>query len=552
MAEQYRGPRVLVIGLDGATWRLLEPWLAAGELPVLAGLVAAGAHGPLRSTLRPESSVAWSSFATGVNAGRHGVFGFAGHVPGSYKVRLMTAADVQMPLFWEWTAGHGIRTGIFNVPLVTYPPRPLPEGSFSVGGLITPGLSSSFTWPPALRDELLARLPGYRLDTEMDQAGLSDEQIITGLAELIRTHLEAALHLVRTRQPELFVAVFMATDRIQHHLWRHLDPRHPRYDAARSPARAPRILALYRQLDAAVGALIAAAADDATVVIMSDHGFNGCDRAFSVNAWLAQTGWLVLKPGASTRGAGAQLLRRMRWAPGVRRLKALLPGVRDIKLTEAWRPDPTDWIDWPRTRAYFSDVGGIRINLAGREAAGVVPPADYESARAKIAAGLLALRDPATGNAPIAAVYRREELYEGPHVALAPDLIAEPRRDDHDPARNYLLAYGAPPGGGVFAGRPGLDGNHDLDGILIAAGPGVTPGAIAGARLWDLAPTLCRCLDIPAPAGLDGRILPELAADGRAAAAPAGEAFVRPAAPALTADDEAALADHLRALGYLS
>ncbi len=552
MDEHYRGPRTLVIGLDGATWRLLEPRLAAGDLPVLAGLIAAGARGPLRSTLRPESSVAWSSFATGVNAGRHGVFGFAGHVPGSYKVRLMTAADVRMPLFWEWTAGHGIRTGIFNVPLVTYPPRALPDGSFSVGGLITPGLRSDFTWPLALRDELLAHAPGYQLDTEMDQAGLSDEQIIAGLAELIRTHLDAALYLIRTRQPELFVAVFMATDRIQHHLWRHLDPRHPRYDAARSPGLALRILDLYRQLDAAVGALQAAAAADALVLVMSDHGFNGCDRAFSVNAWLAQSGWLALKRGAGARGTGARLLRRMRHVPGVRRLRALLPGVRDIKLTDAWRPDPTDWIDWSRTQAYFSDVGGIRINVAGREPEGIVPPADYERLRDEITAGLLALRDPATGSAPISAVYRREALYEGPHVALAPDLIAEPRRDDADPARNYLLAYGAPPGGGLFAELPGLDGNHDLDGILIAAGRGVTPGAIVGAHLWDLAPTLYRSLGIAGPSGLDGRILPELVSDAGALEGHTAGAAIPAAAPALTAEDEAALADHLRALGYLS
>jgi predicted AlkP superfamily phosphohydrolase/phosphomutase len=563
MATIYRGPAVLVIGLDGATMRLLGPLMAAGRLPHLRRLSAAGASGLLRSTIRPESSVAWSSFATGLEPGRHGVFGFVSQSPGSYRARLTTAADLAAPPFWAHLAGHGVRAGVFNVPVAAYPPRSLPAGSFTVGGLGTPSLASHFTWPADLKAGLLAHVAGYRLD--VDEAGTSDERLITELAELTRVHLAAARYLVESRQPDLFVAVFMATDRIQHYLWRHLDARHPRHDAARSPRLAGRIHALYEQLDAAVGELAGLAAADALILVMSDHGFDACGRALSLNAWLAGQGWLQLRAGAAARGRSAALLGRLRRLPGLRRLKAALPGLRRVALTEAWRPDPTDWIAWEGTAAYFSDVGGIRINLQGREPQGVVAPAAYDALIGEMSGRLLALRDPLTGHAPVAAVYRREELYTGPCTDRAPDLIVEPRRDADDPRANYLLAYGAPPGSALFFDPPRLSGNHDQDGILIAAGPGVRPGAFASARLWDLAPTICHALGVSPPEGLDGRALIELLprGDGRPGAhdgaSSAGATAQDQAAgtivaeeTGLSAEDEAAIAARLRALGYLS
>ncbi|MCA9993741.1 MAG: alkaline phosphatase family protein, partial [Anaerolineales bacterium] len=93
--------KAVVIGLDGADWRLLTPWLAQGELPTLARLVAEGSSGPLRSTIRPESSVAWTSFATGVNPGKHGIFGFVAHQPGSYNFRLANGSHIGAPRFWH-------------------------------------------------------------------------------------------------------------------------------------------------------------------------------------------------------------------------------------------------------------------------------------------------------------------------------------------------------------------------------------------------------------------------------------------------------------------
>jgi predicted AlkP superfamily phosphohydrolase/phosphomutase len=344
----------------------------------------------------------------------------------------------------------------------------------------------------------------------------------------------------------------MATDRIQHQLWRHLDPLHPLYDSQRSPAIAQLILNLYQQIDAAVGRIVAAAGDDALVIIMSDHGFNGCHQAFSVNAWLARYNWLALKRGASARGFSARVLRRLRQVPGLRQLKARLPGMRQIRLVEGWRPDATDWIDWQRTQAYFSDVGGIRINLRGREPEGIVPESGYESLCDTLTAGLLALRDPATGYAPVAAVHHREDLYHGEYVSLAPDLIIEPRRDALEPAQNYLLAYGAPPGEGLFRALPGLNGNHDLDGILFARGPAVTAGHIEGARLWDIAPTVCRHLGVPPPADLDGDVLGQLVDTTTRVGLLSAAAPFDAVPTELTSEDETALAAHLRALGYLS
>jgi predicted AlkP superfamily phosphohydrolase/phosphomutase len=356
------------------------------------------------------------------------------------------------------------------------------------------------------------------------------------------------------------VAIFMTIDRVQHYLWRHLDPHHPRYDPVRSPALAPDILSLYRQVDSAVGELTALSAPDALILVASDHGFNGCHRAVSINTWLANSGWLTPRVGTAVREGGARFLRWLRRVPGARRLKAALPGIQNVPTARAWHPDPTDWIDWAHTAAYFSDAGGIRINLRGREPQGAVAPEDYETLRDEIITGLLELKDPQSGIAPIAAVYRREDLYVGPYVDLAPDLIVEPHRDAADPRENYLLAYGVSPVGALFSEPARLNGNHDLEGILIAAGPGVKPGVITGARLWDLAPTLCVALGVPPLAGLDGEVLPALVSPlGPVGVRARGETHAYTTGDAtgasgniLSTEDEAEVTNRLRALGYLS
>lgn len=534
--------KLLVIGLDGADWGILDPWIAGGDMPHLAALRGRGQWGLLRSTIRPESSVAWATFAAGVNPGRHGIFGFAAQQPHSYTTTLNTAAQVQQPSFWRRAAAAGKRLALLNVPM-TYPPQPF-DGAL-VGGMLSPSIHSQFTHPPDLRRQLLAAAPDYTIN--VDRAGLSLRSFIRQTTHSIAARARAAHWLLQQDAWDAFVVVFSETDRLQHYTLHLLAPDHPRHDPAAAAALLPDLLAAYRALDAAVGDLVAAAGPEAELILLSDHGFAPCARAFLPNVWLEQQGLLRRDAGGGPPTPG--LWRRLRGHAGLRRLKNSLPLLRH------WRrpPPPGDHlagVDWAQTQAVYSPAGGIRLNVQGREPQGVLTPAAADRLRGDLIAALTALINPATAAAPLLQVLPREDLYNGPFLSLAPDLILEPRRADPDPRRNTTCSPAFGPH--CFGDSGELTGNHTLDGIFLAAGPDIAPGRLTGSHLLDLAPTILHALAAPVPDDLEGQILP-LWASRRPIlrAGPEEEERLAAASSPFTPAEEAAVADRLRSLGYL-
>ncbi len=531
---------LLIIGLDGADWRILDPWLQAGALPTLAALKARGRWGGLASTMRPESSIAWTTFATGVNAGRHGVFGFVAQRPDSYQLSINTAASIRTPSFWQLAARAGKRIALLNVPM-TYPPRAFANGAV-VAGMLTPDVRNAFTQPPELRERLLAAVPDYVINVERGGGSLQD--FIRATTRAIRARGRAALWLMQQDAWDAFVAVFTATDRLQHYTLHLLRPDHPRHHPAEARRLLPDLLAAYQAIDEAIARLLDAAGEDATTVILSDHGFSPVARAFYPNVWLQQQGLLTMRAAGAARPS---LWRRLRRHAGLRRLKQRLPLLRDVRR----RPPPAAWmqhIDWARTRAVYSPASGIRLNIRGREPQGVLPPNDADALADEIADSLLAVTDPVTGAHPIAAVFRREALYSGPWLEIAPDLIIDPQRSSPDPGHNNIIPRVLAPA--AFADSGDKSGNHAHTGILLAAGPGIPAGTIADAHLMDMAPTIMHLLDLPVPAQMEGRVLPlagasrpRISGDGWSAPEDMGQDFAE--------EDRRIIEERLRSLGYL-
>lgn len=495
--------KILVIGLDGTTFRLILPWIAAGELPNLGRVQRTGSCGSLRSTVRPESSVAWSSFATGVNPGKHGVFGFA-HVLPDYGVRINTAQSVQAPCFWQIAGQFDRNVGLINIPM-TYPPQPV--NGFMVSGMLTPSTQSQFTYPPDLRSELLSTLGDYIVNVGDISRGKG--AFVEALDRCIELRCEATLYLMRSRPWDLFVSVFTESDRIQHFLWSDMDTEHPRRSVQDGGRFGQAILQHYRQLDAILGKLWRQAGDDAVIIVLSDHGFNGFHKTLFLNAWLHQMGLMnyTVTPSTDRR----IWTSRLRHSTLLRYVKRNLPFVRDMRLTQVLRHAQfARRVDWPHTRAFFSEERAIRINLVGREAMGIVQPGEeYDRLREQIIQQLLALRDPETGATPIEAVYRREELYEGPFLDKAPDLIVEPKRSEPKAVDNYVLSPALE--AEVFGIDNPRSGNHDLEGIFMASGPGIRSGLeLKGAHIVDVAPTILHAMAIPIPEDMDGRPLKEI------------------------------------------
>jgi len=537
---------LLIIGLDGADWRILDPWIEQGALPHLGALRAQGRWGDLRSTIRPESSTAWSTFATGVNPGRHGIFGFSAQRPETYDIHLNNAGSIRHFSFWQYAATAGKRIALLNIPM-TYPPQPFANGAL-VAGMLTPNLRSDFTYPPELKTRLLDAVPDYTINVE--QTGLSLQRFIQATTKAIRTRCRAALWLLEQDNWDAALFVFTATDRLQHYTLHLLHPNHPRYDLSEAEARLSDLLEAYQAVDQAVGNLVQAAGADATVLLLSDHGFAPCARAFLPNAWLEQQGLLARRQDAAASPSPWPLWRRLRANPTLRQFKNALPLLRDVQRP----PIPGGHlagIDWSRTEAVYSPSGGIRFNVRGRETQGVLSAIEAEAMTVDLTTSLLDIVDPATGQHPIQAVYRRDELYSGPFVDQAPDLIVEPRRAGGNPAHNTTYEYGFETD--FLRDSGDFTGNHDLDGILVASGPGIPVGRIDDARLLDIAPTILHTLDLPIPRDLDGSVLPLwgqpketkwLDADKAPESNPG-------AAATLSAEESAAIEDRLKSLGYL-
>jgi predicted AlkP superfamily phosphohydrolase/phosphomutase len=555
-----RKTRVLVIGLDGATFRVIRPMVAAGELPVLSRLLAGGAHGVLRSTIQPSSEQAWTTFMTGVQNGKHGIFGFVQRASGSYEYQYTNALSRRAPTIWRILSERGRRVICINMPL-TYPPEPV--NGVLVGGLMSPSERSRFTYPDGIYDELRRAIGGYIIDVDIETGRLKDAgeaQLLSALDQMTHWRTEAAKYLGRTRAWDVLCVVYGSTDRVSHKFWKYME---------QGGDKAGIIPQVYRRLDAAIGELLDAFADERTIALLvSDHGFGPLKKALFLNQWLAEHGYLVWKEPqrdarARLRAGFNQALRRaVRWLdrPWVgaakRALFATWPGLKGkLHSSMAYAA-----VDWSRTRAYGSGtMGNIYLNVRGREPAGIVTPGiEYEALRSEIIAGLAALRDPEDGRPVFEAVYRREDIYHGPCLELAPDIVGL-----LDPTYHVAAVDWRPAGGAVIAALGDqllfvgdLTGQHDMEGILIAHGPNIRVGAeVQGAGIIDMAPTILALLGEPIPADMDGRVLQQIFERPLAVAggAPAGSDVASAEAGDGYSDAEAdEIAARLRGLGYIN
>ncbi len=551
MSEPAMRPRVVVIGLDGATWDLLDPMMAQGWMPHLARLVREGTRARLRSTLPPLTAPAWSSFMTGLNPGRHGVFAFQRALNRSLERTFVNAAAIRAPLLWEHLSQAGRQVGVLNVP-ITYPVRPV--RGWLVSGMMTPSEEVDFTWPGELADELRAR--HYTIDLRIlkrERDYRAPEQRLALVDDLRRILVErqAVLEeLLLPRGADFLMIVHETPDRMQHYTWRYLEESlglNNQSALSRTPLHEA-VEATYRAIDDCIGRTLEQAAGDGThVFFVSDHGFGPRHTRVHIDQWLANQGLLRYASGRAD-------VRRM-LKPYMGALKRLVPRRVLLRGRQAFAVNRI--IDWSQTRVYSGVASeyAIYVNLAGREPYGIVPAGDaYEALRQEIKTRLLQLTDPRQGQRVVTAAYLREEIYHGPFVDQAPDVV-------------YELAPGYEPTSEVSPGRIFSDvsdegeGMHQPDGIFLAWGPAIRRGARPSpVHLPDLVPTLLYALDLPVPAGFDGRVLEDIFTPAHLAASPL-EMTDREAqlvlpdpgqAPALTAADEASLRQRLAALGYLS
>ncbi|HKQ61096.1 MAG TPA: alkaline phosphatase family protein, partial [Candidatus Polarisedimenticolaceae bacterium] len=343
----------------------------------------------------------------------------------------------------------------------------------------------AFSWPPDYAEQLRRRFGmfktlGWPEDTWSLPSGVGDERLFLEDMEFTTAKYEEMMAgLLADGDFDLYVQIFYFTDRIGHLFWRLLDEQHPLYDAQLAARYGGEVLRAYQRMDAIVGKARERVGPDTVLLVCSDHGFASFRRGVNYNNWLMEHGFLTLK----TR-------------PGRMTLEKLFD-TREL----------FTGVDWSKTKAYAIGLGGIYINLLGRERQGIVMPgAEYDEVRRQIREGLEGLVDPQTGEHPVERVWTREELYSKFDPRLIPDL--RPGNTAH-----YRVSWQTTLGGFgeqvIEENRKAWSGDH------CSNDPRLVPGILftnrkldaAHPRMVDVMPTVLRALEVPVPDGLDGRPL---------------------------------------------
>ena len=517
--------RVLLIGWDGADWRILDPLIEQGALPNLQTLIGRGQRGTLRSTIPTHSWAAWPSFVTGVDPVDHGVYDILETV--GKRSLPVTYKSIKERTFLADLDAAGKEAVYIDLPL-TFPP-PSIKGKLIAGGVLPKG--PAYTHPASLPDELAkAGVPWEINGMSWTTYHNKPDPYLDEALEVTGKRIRATEWLMDNTDWDFLMSVWVSVDRTQHCLSDYVGPDHPDYAANSKTARYQKVVDVYRQLDDALGSFVGKTNDDDTILFISDHGFQSCSRAVHMDQLLKQLGYLQFD-------ASNMIYGPMQWGP----VRAVARKVYD-GLGLHGRVSLKQPVNWGKTKAYTSirSTGeGVSINLAGREPDGIVDPADFEKVRGELMDALSSFVDPETGKKPVKEIFKREDIFKGKFADKAPDILMVP-------AEQYSLTHAKT----AVEKADWLAGDHRPEGVILAVGPNVKPFE-QEPKLVDMAPTILAALDAPAGIKHTGRVLHEIVGAADVTVDESINTGDTSGDAGLTDDEAAQMEEHLAGLGYL-
>lgn len=435
--------RVVVVGFDGLSPVMVDKWVKEGKLPNMARAMREGAYGGCTTVIPPSSASAWSSAVTGVNPGKHGIYGFLKELQEGKKRPAVfnTSRDRGFSAVWDIASQYGRRACIINIPLSS--PADSLNGVMIAGFPHTSEDRIAYFWPPEVEE----RLGAYRYDAfTVTCAKGEEEKFLRNMEEISARRLDLGLEFFDAGNWDLFWIVFTFTDRIQHYMWKYMDEKHPQYDPALKDAYGDRVEWAYKRADTFLGEFMKRMQGDDLLIVMSDHGFGPLYYIVNARNFIQRT-----------LGSNENVL--------------------------------------------CADFFGckFKIDVSGRNA-----EERFVGIRARLIEGLERLEDPERGGKIIDSIYVKEDLYEGPYVGKGPDVVCLEMPGYLFFSLNMtpdlrLLDRGPFP-------DKAFSGFHRRVGTIFMYGNAVAAGGRIEAKIIDITPTVLTYLGVPVPSEMDGTV----------------------------------------------
>lgn len=540
--------RTVVFGLDGACYSLIQPWLEDGGLPTLKRLMERGSRSDLESTVPATTPPAWTSLTTGMNPGKHGVYGFYSRRKGSYETVPVSDRDVHARRLWDYLSNEDLTSIVVNVP-VTHPAREL-------DGALIPGYMAQDepdTHPAALLDDIGL---DYHVYAE-DEAGPATDELLQQWLRLTESRKDAALALMERYDWDLLFLEFQKTDGVVHKF-----------------TDKERMRRIYERVDRCMRDVLEGIDGDPNVFVVSDHGI-GQPKQWSVvlNTWLVKQGYAKTKTADTPKqdsweeqaAGGTDEERRNTFAAvlgAAGRLGVTKQGVERVlsrlslyEIAARLAPEGAgdslqqEVVDRRASLAFYEGTGfsgvdvGVTINSRDFYPEGVVASEDYDDLREELIQELEAFRGP-NGEQAFRRVRKREEVYHGAQTELAPDIVLEQ-------SRNYVIGSKHPRGQTFIPAEKGRI-DHTRHGLLVAAGPDIrTNWSPEGTpSIHDVTPTLLHLHDLPLNHEFDGEPLDILTVNHEPGWKDYPE-YTPPETRDVSGKEEEKLRERLRGMGYL-
>lgn len=459
--------KVIIIGLDGASWNILDKML--DKLPNLRKIIDGGCSGNLISTIPYLTPLAWTSAFTGVNPGKHGIFDFL--KPTANTKKPVSSSDVKYPYIWETLSRRNMKTLAVSIPF-TYPAKEL--NGIMITGFGAPWLQEGFTFPANFKDELLKQFPNYLIDPQHTFEG-NPKLYLKEILEITKQNSKLTKKLISDNPDwDLLITVFSSPDWAQHFFWNDKD----------------KILSVYQIIDEFLGWLLKNIHDENTyIILMSDHGFKGKDKALHINTYLINEGFLktkksIIKTIFSKVGVRRRVLKNF----DILGLRRFLPSSTKERIP-TWESD-TFLVDTKNSRAWLSPTAGAGLLVK-----------DTVTAK-ELEIKLTNLTNPKNGKKIFKKVWLNTDLYWGPYSEESPRLLLIPNKQ-YEIQNDYSKELITKPDPSKSSA------SHDLNGIYAVFGRDVSHRKMH-MFIWDITPTALALLGIPLYEDMDGKFRKEM------------------------------------------